>query len=622
MCGWASEGSTYERDACRTALLAHKRSHKGLGRIKSSAAEASRSYPTAAAAAADDNHTDASLNTRVATEGGSLDAAAGYGCSSNGKTGANNHCHDNISTSNGSVNNSSTSKSSSRSLMGPLNVVRTAEEGDILRAPGLRASPCPHFVEGCGGCQFMHLALLHQRTAKKQLVLQMVQELQQHQQLHQQQSPQLQHTHREPPTIVPFVPTSSETQFAARADMLLQLVEGRPRLGLPAFDGSTSILSIQDCIRLRGPLREVYRHLREVLLPLLESRRLRVLDHRCGAGTLSGLTLRLAEGCEGGGSKVLLRLKGRLESNVRPRLLDLAEALSKRSPALKAVTFYDVGRPHSPDEVILGADALVVSVFGRRFRITGGTREAIMGCGDSLEQLWPAVEKAAGSATGRLWGAFGSAGLFEILLSFRFKEVLVFAAGARDVEETRKNISLNGLDWCVAGAFAARSGFYGPLGELHRSFQLQQGKAEETSTKRLRNENRAFEGGASTDDKTIATGALHLPDVLLLSPSRGGLPKASSKGSSDGPGDVRRWVAAADISRVVYIAHDQPSFLRDAKGFVAAGYELAYFEAFDLSPHRADVLSVSAFFKRHLGLPQAGSLQKRLLTIGPSRQES
>lgn len=39
---------------------------------------------------------------------------------------------------------------------------------------------------------------------------------------------------------------------------------------------------------------EVYRQLRKGLLPLMEDQRLRVLDPRCGAGTLSGLTLRLA----------------------------------------------------------------------------------------------------------------------------------------------------------------------------------------------------------------------------------------------------------------------------------------------------------------------------------------
>lgn len=128
---------------------------------------------------------------------------------------------------------------------------------------------------------------------------------------------------------------------------------------------------------------------------------------------------------------VLLRLKGHLESNVRPRLVQLAETLSKRCPALKAVTFHDLRRsnptsllasgiataatfgaavdtssriaalaaapgaalgagaateprkcfwrcrPHSPDEVLLGSDALLVSVLGRRFRITGELRSCM-----------------------------------------------------------------------------------------------------------------------------------------------------------------------------------------------------------------------------------------------------
>ncbi|CDJ35933.1 RNA methyltransferase, TrmA family, putative [Eimeria mitis] len=510
--------------------------------------------------------------------------------------------------------------------MGPLNVVHTAEEGDILRGgdpyvdrgrslaaaaaalgpptPGQRASPCPHFLEGCGGCQFLHLDSLHQRTAKQQLVQQLLQELQCQQQLHQQQHSQQQRAHWEPPTVTPLVPASSDRQFAARADMLLQLVEGRPRLGLPAFDGSSSIVSVQDCIRLRGPLREVYTCVREVLLPLLESRRLRILDHRCGAGTLSGLTLRLAGDCPGGDGKVLLRLKGHLESNVRPRLVHLAETLSERCPALKAVTFYDVSRPHSPDEILFGADALVVSVFGRRFRITGGTRETVFGRGDSLQQIWPAVEEAAGGATGRLWGALGSGGFFEILLSFRFKEVVVFASGARDAEETQRNMSLNELyrgevvqctnSSCVAGAFAARAGFYGPLRLLQRSPQLQQGNAAERNKQRLRKEEMADEVEATDDSAdaasaaaptatgagefgTIVAGAPHFPDVLLLSPSRGGLPKASKPtGRSAGLSLCLRektltqtcstGTAAVVLIIVIFVVALVPSLIRAAVG--------------------------------------------------------
>lgn len=385
--------------------------------------------------------------------------------------------------------------------------------------------------------------------------------------------------------------------------MLLQLVEGIPRLGLPAYDGCSNIVGVQDCIRLKGPLRELYRHLTDVLLPLLKSRQLRILDQRCGAGTLSGLSLRLAEDCTGCNGMVLLRLKGHLESNVRPRLVQLAETLSKRCPALKAVTFHDLRRPHSPDEVLLGSDALLVSVLGRRFRITGGTRESVVGRGNALQQIWPAVEKAAGREAGRLWGALGSAGLFEILLSALFKEVVVFASSAPDAEEIRKNMALNDLYWgevveCpdsggVTAAFAARSGFSGPRRAQHRS---QQGNALGKSTKRPRRVERAFEVEASDDSVEAASGVTlagppHLPDVLLLSPSRGGLPK-----------NMRRWVAAAAIPRVVYIAHDQPAFFRDAEALVAAGYELADIQAFDISPHTTDVLSVSSFCRRHLKL--------------------
>ncbi|CDJ58897.1 RNA methyltransferase, TrmA family, putative [Eimeria maxima] len=485
-------------------------------------------------------------------------------------------------------------------------------------APGQRASPCPHFLEGCGGCQFIHLDLTHQRTSKQQLLQQMLQQvLLRQQKLHNQQTPQQDIGRWEPPKVAPLVPAASETQFAARADMLLQLVEGIPRLGLPAYDGCSNIVGVQDCIRLKGPLRELYRHLTDVLLPLLKSRQLRILDQRCGAGTLSGLSLRLAEDCTGCNGMVLLRLKGHLESNVRPRLVQLAETLSKRCPALKAVTFHDLRRSNPTS--LLASGIATAATFGAAVdtssRIAAlaaapgaalgagaateprGTRESVVGRGNALQQIWPAVEKAAGRAAGRLWGALGSAGLFEILLSALFKEVreqvvelskntfagmlnipqslhsvVVFASSAPDAEETRKNMALNDLYWgevveCpdsggVTAAFAARSGFSGPRRAQHRS---QQGNALGKSTKSPRRVERAFEVEASDDSVEAASGVTlagppHLPDVLLLSPSRGGLPK-----------NMRRWVAAAAIPRVVYIAHDQPAFFRDAEALVAAG---------------------------------------------------
>ncbi|CDI78886.1 RNA methyltransferase, TrmA family, putative [Eimeria acervulina] len=572
---------------------AHAKGLKSLEGTAPPASEASRPYGTAAAitTSAAEKLTDASANTRVLAAGEDAGEATDDICSSNGTmsnsddaTSDNHLGGETTKTTNGSISSSNSNNSCNGSVLGALNVVRTAEEGDILR-----------------GLKLIHLGIRHQRTAKKQLLQQMLQELQRQQQLHQQQRPQQQRAIADPPTATLLVPVSSETQFAARADLVLQLVEGRPRLGLPAFDGRSSIVSVEDCIRHKGPLREVLRHLREVLLPLLENRRLRILDQRSGAGTLSGLTLRLAEDCRGGDRKVLLRLKGHLESSVRPHLVHLAETLCKRCPLLKAVTFYDLGRPYSPDEVLLGEDALLVSVFGRRYRVTGGTRESIVGSGNSLQQIWPAVKDAAGGVAGRLWGALSSGGLFEILLSFNFKEVVVFASGVRDAEETRKNISLNELygvevvpctdSRSVAGAFAARSGFYGPLRTLRLSPHLQQGNIEEKSTECCVGEERATEGKAPNGSTEAASAA------------------ATAAGESGGSS-----VTAAALGCSPVVSANNSQWRR---------YELAFFQAFDISPHTAEVLSVSAFLKRHLDLPQAESPQKVSLTRGLlSRQES
>lgn len=100
------------------------------------------------------------------------------------------------------------------------------------------------------------------------------------------------------------------------------------------------------------------------------------------------------------------------------------------------------------------------------------------------------------------------------------------------------------------------------------------------------------------DSEAIKTAASELPDVLLLSPSRRGLNKASTVFwgfSSTAPillehvrfallrdclqssiriflvQEIRRWVAAAAPRRIVYIAHEQQAFLRDAKALATVG---------------------------------------------------
>ncbi|CDJ43579.1 RNA methyltransferase, TrmA family, putative [Eimeria tenella] len=647
---------------------------------------------TRAAACPTDTRGSAFGDSPNSSANSSADLSSSEGSSSDGNVTS--------TTSNKTKRNKSGGSSCSNSFaLGPLNIANTAEEGDILRglkvgpltwtgqsrlrlllqrwswevsaqfrrllpgakitvrleelkprkgkckmaflgtdstAPGQRASPCPHFLEGCGGCHFIHLDLLHQRKAKQQLLQQMLHELHQEQHLRRQRE---QHPQWTCPEVVPLVPSSSEIEFASRVDFLLHLVDGKPRLGLPAFDGSVSIVDIRECLRMRRPMSEVYRQLRKSLLPLMEDQRLRVLNPRCGAGTLSGLTLRLAEDSTAPDGAVLLRLKGHIEDSARPQLVHFAQQLRTYCPSLKAVTFCDVRRLQAPDEVLAGTDALLVSVFGWRYRITGGTREAFASRGEVMEQVFHALKEATGGAAGCLWGALGSGGLLEVLLSSSFEKVVVFAPGIRDADETRKNFGLNGISSAevvectnsqdVATALAARAGLYHPLREQNRAQLVQHAVARDTEIGFHRVEGSALQRGVTAKDsaggcrqraesaatttatpltpadsaareslnaasklegivtsEAIKTAASELPDVLLLSPSRRGLNK-----------EIRRLVTAAAIRRIVYIAHEQQAFLRDAKALAAVGYELAYFKAFDVTPHTTEVLTVSAFCK-------------------------
>ncbi|OEH74916.1 putative RNA methyltransferase, TrmA family [Cyclospora cayetanensis] len=623
-------------------------------------------------------------------------------------------------------------------------------------APGQRPPPCAHFHEGCSGCQFLHLNPPYQWKAKQQLVAHLLHELL----TAQRQQAQVDGIPCREPDVEPLVRARSDTQFSAKADLLVQHMHGKACIGLPPLDGSSTLVSIERCLRLAAPLQEVYNHLRATLLPLLESGKLRVLDSRSYAGTLSGVTLKLAArtvymrvaqpfpeaviagGLEGAGAsdrEVLLRFKGHLEDSTRPVLEELAVALSSLYPALKAVTFQDVRRPHLPDQVLYGKDFVLMTLEGCRYRTTGKAGQCTTAFARSLSHVYrippapvrsvvsAAVAEAARGGRRRLWTAFESGGIFAVLLAPRFEKVIAFAAGALDAEEARKNYVLNGLQvsdvveckdsrWgahiksnergiaantkaqgsrrvlgrlcgfhvvaayrSVAAAFAEHLGIQGhcemPRGEAQRvgsstrlsslcrsavfrkrlgdrllarmhSFvlfaalaclillralpQLQEQAsgvgtpaelhcADEEATG-IQGSDRTVFGDAtekwrqrqpeaaaaagrdsaacpSTVRKTAdaAAEATARPDILLLAPSRGGLPKASIFD------ETRRWLKEGAVAYLVYVSHEQPAFARDAKVLLACGYELEYFRAFDVSPHRTEVLSVSSFSRKNIG---------------------
>ncbi|XP_026191318.1 uncharacterized protein LOC34617949 [Cyclospora cayetanensis] len=532
-------------------------------------------------------------------------------------------------------------------------------------APGQRPPPCAHFHEGCSGCQFLHLNPPYQWKAKQQLVAHLLHELL----TAQRQQAQVDGIPCREPDVEPLVRARSDTQFSAKADLLVQHMHGKACIGLPPLDGSSTLVSIERCLRLAAPLQEVYNHLRATLLPLLESGKLRVLDSRSYAGTLSGVTLKLAEGAGASDREVLLRFKGHLEDSTRPVLEELAVALSSLYPALKAVTFQDVRRPHLPDQVLYGKDFVLMTLEGCRYRTTGRTRESFAGRWDLMHEVSAAVAEAARGGRRRLWTAFESGGIFAVLLAPRFEKVIAFAAGALDAEEARKNYVLNGLQvsdvveckdsrWgahiksnergiaantkaqgsrrvlgrlcgfhvvaayrSVAAAFAEHLGIQGhcemPRGEAQREQASGVGTPAElhcadeeatgiqgsdrtvfgdaTEKWRQRQPEAAAAAGRdsaacpSTVRKTAdaAAEATARPDILLLAPSRGGLPK-----------ETRRWLKEGAVAYLVYVSHEQPAFARDAKVLLACGYELEYFRAFDVSPHRTEVLSVSSFSRK------------------------
>ncbi|KAL8430820.1 hypothetical protein ACSSS7_005679 [Eimeria intestinalis] len=361
------------------------------------------------------------------------------------------------SSNSSSSSNSSNSGNCERSTKGPLNVVDMVEEGDILRglkvgpltwagegsirlllqrprlhqtfafprllpgetvtlrveglwprkgkckaallgtelpSLGHRLPPCPHFLQGCSGCQLLHFELAQQLNAKQQLLHQLLQELLNEQQHHQQPSLQQSQEDTKPldPQLLLLLPSavyhapcifSRACSFAARGDFLVEAEGNMVRLGLPSATGTGGLINVRRCLRLAAPLQEVYTHLREALLPLLEIRKLRPLHPRSNAGCLSGVTLRLADQSTGA---LYLRLS-------------IADA-----EAAPAATF---------------ADTLVEA----------DQRQAV-GTDTHDKRLWTALE---------------CGGFFALLLANQFAQVTAFAPGLVDAEETRKNFALNGL---------------------------------------------------------------------------------------------------------------------------------------------------------------------------------
>ncbi|KAL8270783.1 hypothetical protein Esti_005299 [Eimeria stiedai] len=516
--------------------------------------------------------------------------------------------------------------------------------GTELPAPGHRLPPCPHFFQGCSGCQLLHLEPAHQLKAKQQLLHRQLQELLDEQQQHQQ--PQVQQPQEDAkPLDVGFSEALlCEAGFAARGDFLVEAEGSMVRVGLPSTTGTGGLIGVQRCLRLAAPLQEAYTQLSEVLLPLLEGRRLRPLHPRSNAGCLSGVTLRLAESMSKSESQVLIRLRGHLEEAARPALLQLAETLASRLPSLKAVTFQDLRRSRQPDELLLGSDSIMMTVLGRSFRITGKRplrSLSVAGLQGMMHRVAAAVGQAVRTDTRgkRLWTALECGGFFALLLADQFLQVTAFAAGFVDAEETRKNFLLNDLRNAevvecadsrnVAVALAAISGLWRSQNDCSSSKQPEQPSSsvdKELCTRAadvsqgLPEKARAPTAGtpAAARAETQVGGTFkedcvsesllracsssrerpsrfapgghggarntEAPDVLLLTPSRGGLPKAC-------------W---SPVARVVFVAHDQQAFLRDAKALVRQGYALSFFRAFDIAPHTTEIVAVAAFCRREL----------------------
>jgi 23S rRNA (uracil1939-C5)-methyltransferase len=74
------------------------------------------------------------------------------------------------------------------------------------------------------------------------------------------------------------------------------------------------------------------------------------------------------------------------------------------------------------------------------------------------------------------------------------------------------------------------------------------------------------------------------PDVVVLDPPRSGATPQVLEA-------LARWAPP----RIVYVSCDPPTLARDARQFVAAGYEVSSVEAFDLFPNTPHVESVVAF---------------------------
>lgn len=158
--GWTPQQSPNNSERSSNALLVnirrnernrtHANEQKRLGGTKSRATESCGVYPTRATAgetatvAADaDRFAEASVSTRVLNEGVSSGATADDRCINNNTTRngyslrSSNRCLSSAYTNSGGTSRSTSNNSCG--IMGPLNVVSTAEEGDILRGLKVRS---------------------------------------------------------------------------------------------------------------------------------------------------------------------------------------------------------------------------------------------------------------------------------------------------------------------------------------------------------------------------------------------------------------------------------------------------------------------------------------------------
>ncbi|KAL8436852.1 hypothetical protein ACSSS7_001414 [Eimeria intestinalis] len=163
--------------------------------------------------------------------------------------------------------------------------------GAELSAPGHRLPPCPHFFQGCSGCQLLHLELAQQLKAKQQLLHQLLQELLNEQQQHQE---------------------AQQSQEATKPLGVLPLESPLCEAG-SVWEKSRSLLLVAVFWWRPKEAWFVWGY-RAQPAPAVSS--------ACGAVFASQAH---------SDSQVLIRLRGLLEEAPRPALLQLAEAFAARS---------------------------------------------------------------------------------------------------------------------------------------------------------------------------------------------------------------------------------------------------------------------------------------------------